>query len=515
MVAKKRRTAVEELGPREVLIEDIGPIERLEFTAEPGTITVLRGRNGAGKSQALGAVDALVSGRSRLTGRDGTTGGTARGFGVKISVGRGGANRRSGELVVESIEDRLNIADLVDPGLKDVFAADGKRIRALVQLAGVVPSLDLFADLVDPAWLREIVPPATLESSDVVAVADAIKRAIESQARVKESEAENLARDAAAKRATVEGIDLESPCDEVELSESLESALSTYSRTIEQRKAGLAAQEKRAADLARLESLRNARAAFGSVDATRANLKSATDAEAVAQATVNRLRAELQAAESDLRVATTTRVAAADLLAAAERDSETLTALEQAVAGDLPAVPTEDDVAASCNVYTAAKAAMQQGVRVRDAIARVEAAEAIESQASEAAAVAEGLRDAAKGTGDVLSRIVADMGGAFLVDREFRLVVPGTERGSEYFAELSHGERWRLALTVAIEAFRRSGKPGLLSIPQECFEGLDGQSRRIIADAIRGSDLSVVTAEADHSENPSDEITVEQFAGAV
>lgn len=510
-MAKKKRSVPDDLGDRDVLIEDIGPIERLAFTAPPGTITVLRGKNGIGKSQALGAIDALVSGRSRLVGRDGTTGGTARGFGVKISVGRGGANRRSGDLVVESIEDRLNIADLVDPGLKDPFAADAKRIRTLVQLSGVQAALDLFAGVVDPDWLRTILSPAVLEKDDVVELADAIKRAIEAQARVKESEAENLARDAAAKRATTEGIDVSVETDEAILTKRLQDAMQKWVRLSEKRESGLAAAKKRAADQDRLASLKAAREAVDGVDTAKAKLQAAQDAETLARATVDRLRRELQQAESDLRVATTVRVAAADLLAAAERDNETILVLEQALAGDAEAFPSEEEVATAKRKWDDARDGMLRGNRARDALNRIAAADALESDANDAAAVAEELRDSAKGTGDVLSRIVAGMGGAFRVDKDFRLVVPETERGSEYFAELSHGERWRLAIKVAIEAFRAAGKPGLLSISQEAWEGIDGEGRRIIAEAIRGTDLSVVTAEADHSADPAQEIEVDRF----
>lgn len=507
-MAKRR---VPELGERDVLIEDIGPIERLEFTAAPGTITVLRGCNGVGKSQALGAVDALVNGRSRLTGRDGTTGGTARGFGVKIAVGRGGANRRSGELVVESIEDRLNIADLVDPGLKDPFAADARRIRALVQLSGVKASLDLFSDLLNADQLREIVPPTVAELDDVVAMADALKRSIEAKARARENEAENLTREAAAKRATTEGIDLTAPSDEATLSAGLQDTLQTWSRLRAQREAGLAAQAQRSLDVARLADLRAERGDGPSGPDLIAQEDAARSTLIHASRRVTELRDQLRQAEADERVAKEVLSAAVAALESGRREAAAIAALQATCESPLPETPTEAAVTAAAARYDYAKAAMTTGVRVRDALGRMLQAEAIEEKAAEASAAAEELRDAAKGTGDVLSRIVSAMGGAFVVDKEFRLVVPGTERGAEYFAELSHGERWRLALLVAINAFQRTERPGLLAIPQECFEGLDGRSRRIIAETIRDTNLSVITAEADHSENPSDEIVVETY----
>ena len=131
-----------------VVINNIGPIEHLELAAKPGTITVLRGNNGRGKSTALDAISALTRGGTGLESRDGTVGGTASGFGVQIKVGRGGANRRTGDLIVTAVEDRLSIADFVDPPVKDPVAADSRRLKALVGLVGLVAKPEMFHELV-------------------------------------------------------------------------------------------------------------------------------------------------------------------------------------------------------------------------------------------------------------------------------------------------------------------------------------------------------------------------------
>ncbi len=72
-----------------IVIENIGPIERLEFAPKPGTITVFRGRNGAGKSTALNAINGIaLNGSQRLTSRDGTVGGKVEGFGATLKIAR-------------------------------------------------------------------------------------------------------------------------------------------------------------------------------------------------------------------------------------------------------------------------------------------------------------------------------------------------------------------------------------------------------------------------------------------
>ena len=48
-------------------LEDIGPIENLRIPLpSAGGVVLLRGRNDIGKSEALKAVDALVSGRGEV-----------------------------------------------------------------------------------------------------------------------------------------------------------------------------------------------------------------------------------------------------------------------------------------------------------------------------------------------------------------------------------------------------------------------------------------------------------------
>ena len=81
-------------------------------------------------------------------------------------------------------------------------------------------------------------------------------------------------------------------------------------------------------------------------------------------------------------------------------------------------------------------------------------------------------------------------------------------RGECYFCELSEGERWRLGVEIAIEAFKKKGGGGLLGIPQEAWEGLDYKNRKAIAEAIEGTDLAILTAEATQVESEGIEVGV-------
>src|SRR5690606_5567099 len=74
---------------------------------------------------------------------------------------------------------------------------------------------------------------------------------------------------------------------------------------------------------------------------------------------------------------------------------------------------------------------------------------------------------------------------------------------------LSEGERWRLALDLAIEAL--GDGDAVLSISQSAWEGLDGNARRAINEHARSRGTVIVTAEADHE--VVGELRAEVFSG--
>ncbi len=495
-----------------VEIENIGPIEQLTLTAEPGKITVLTGPNGVGKTQALNAVDSLTSGKTRLGNRDGTTGGTAQGFGVQIRVGRGGSNRRSGELEIESVEDRLNIAHLVDPGLKDPVASDARRIKALVTLTGVEAKAELFYDLVGGRErFIETVEPASINQVDVVSMASAIKRDLESARRKEADVSENLERDIRAREEANEGIGLGSPHDADALQLTLETSLSE-----------LAAEKQRATDASK--ALEEAAASRVRIEVSKSeydgptveyarNARDGITAECDAQkVVVEGLQQRLAEAEHSLDSIEHREDLAGRSIVYAEEHAELIAKWEADVKAAENVEPP--DMYRTANLsgdVNRARDAIETGIRVRDALERIEIVKLLRGQMKLAAKNSERLRDAARGTEDILSRLVAKMGGPFKVDKEFRLVVQHPNRGETYFAELSHGERWKLGLNVAIEAFEREGQHGILAIPQEAWESLDADNRRLIAEHIKDSDLAVITAEASREEGADSVVGVTTF----
>lgn len=489
-----------EIDPNVLHVENIGPVSVADIPAKPGTVVVLEAPNGAGKSTILNAVGAIANRRSAgLTSRDGTTGGYVEGFGVTIKVARGGSNRRlegdDGCLVI-GIEDRLNISDFVDPPVKDQVAADLRRIKALVQLTQASPSMDQYYALVGgrDEFVR-LVPDLKVDDNDPVGTADRIKRALEAAARLYQVSAENHHSAAVAKRRENDGLDLTAPHDEQRLQADLEQAIGRDSSLRQQRQSADAAATRRNEAAQKLEALRASQ--MGSVEDCEARLRGSNATEASLAQRVEDCRRELQFAEQQLAHARRDRELAEAALASARQHQQTIASWEQTIAAAADVVsPTDDEIAQAAAAVQAARESLSNGVRIRDGLARESAAQQADAAAAQARKSADQLRSAAQGTMDVLSQTVKSLSPRITIDADCRLVVKGHARGDVFFGELSDGERWRLALDLATEAFKRRGERGLLAIPQEAWEGLDEHNRREVVDAVSQTDLVVFAAQA-------------------
>lgn len=508
-----------------VVIDNIGPIEHLELDAKPGTITVLRGMNGEGKSTALDAIAAITRGTEKLESRDGTTGGTASGFGMTIKVGRGGSNRRTGELLVTAVEDRLSIADFVDPGLKDQSAADARRLKALVTLAGVEADPTLFYGLVGGAeQFKELVKPDSLKSTDPISMAEAIKRDFESASRLQTTRAERLFGEKKAKVASNDGLDLTAEQDAGVLQRRLEMWLAEV------------AAVKRTAELAETDRLKRVEAQkeLDRVTVGGKSLQQASQEASIANDRASAAMKEEDKCEEAVKEAERVLWNAKEALKAAQREREsrsnefrsaneiverirrqdaTLEAWRQTLANPTIEAPSLRMIEANQQAVDKARSDYERGVLIRDAIKRVSEAEEIERQRKAACDRADYLRDAARGVFDTLSESVKGLVPGIKLDGELRIIVPHPKRGQCYYSDLSHGERWKMAIDIAVNTFHRKGQPGVLAIPQEAWEGLDGKNRQILAQHVSTTDLVVFTAEAERSIDKSTGIEVEILAG--
>ena len=476
-------------------IENVGPITSLTIPVPAdGGVVVLQGPNGRGKTTALEAVESLVKGRPPSL-KDGAKRGRIEGLGVKINVGL--SSRRSGELEVQSLEGRLDVSDLVDPGIASPEAADARRIKALIALSGVECSPDMFAGLVEggKSKLEEIVPPSKLASSDIRELAGELKRGIEKEARQVEGKAETEAGRAKGLFEQAGDQPTEPECDEAEARRRYEEAVKLHS-DLQARKAA-ADNTRFAADLAR-DHLREAElsrsddsieAITGQIRATEINLEKAAER-------IREVECELETARSRQRMLRDRMVDLERRHDLAIDHAERIKTLREAIdlASDAEEI-TPDQITQAEQAKDYAADLIGQIAAIRSAQQKRKAAAQATAESQSLRKKAEGLRQAAAGTDEILTELVSGLNVPLqvqVIDSRTRLMTT-TVRGLTYFADLSAGERWRIALDVAIEAV---GPRGLLTIRQEAWEGLDPANRQAICDHVRARGVVLLTAEA-------------------
>ena len=462
-------TAVATNGKKSIQIENVGPIQSLTIPLPEAGVVVLHGRNGSGKSHAIAAVDSLVSGRGKPPCRDGMARGFVEGCGARLTIGR--SARRTGEAEVHTLEGRLDISQLVQPPIKDEDAADRQRIKALIQLAGVEA---------DPAVYREILPEGTDmaellgtegQTGDAVNVAGKLKRALEAEARRQEKVAEAARLKALSIRERAGEIDSDAP--EQEAAETaLQAALVAEERL--RTTAAQVAERRIAARKAReaLEVARERGAMPGALE---------TDV-AEARETVERLDREAIAARERLRGLERS-------LAEARRHREEIAMLEKALE-NVPEPIAREAIGEAASTVAEARIAHTRAVEAAAGRRLLSQAEEVMEGVNAAERAAQRFREAAGGVDAVLSDMVAKVTTRLRV--EAGRLVCDTDRGSELLSDLSGGERWRLALEIAAE---QVGQGGLVTVPQEAWEGLDPQNRAEVAGIARRVGVVLLTAE--------------------
>lgn len=471
---------------RQITIEHVGPIDRLMIPLPQAGVVVLRGRNGVGKSHALAAIDSLISGRGRPPCQDGARAGVVDGFGARLTIGR--SVRRTGEAEVVTLEGRLDISQLVQPPIKDEEAADRQRIKALIQLSGQPADLQTFKAIL-PAGVAmgELVSPSDVSRDDPVTLAGKIKRALEAEAR----RYETLAETARSKAAAV--LDwLQSHGGGRDVPERTESERVLQDALVRLREI----QTRREEYQRRQEQIAKAR-----------DLIAHFRGQLPKDQTVDGLAAE--AAELDEQIGKLQRAldVARERRQQIRRQIETIATIEnhirqlEATLGDVPEPVSDEELRAAEEAVDRARALHAAAVQGEEIITQRRRYEELRAQADEAEQQASLLRNAAWGTDEVLSGLVSHVTKRLRVENG-RLVTD-TDRGVEPFAELSPGERWRIALEIAAE---QVGQGGLVTVPQEAWEALDPINRNEIARIAEAVGVVIITAEADEQDHIEAEV---------
>jgi energy-coupling factor transporter ATP-binding protein EcfA2 len=462
---------------KNIEIKNIGPIASVTIPVpEEGGVVVLTGRNGSGKSHALEAVSAATTGKGKPPLKDMAKSGSVSVPGVTMTVAR--SVRRQGELQVETLDGRLSIADLVDPGVVDPERADARRIKALVGLSKAdISEGDLHG------FPENLTKDLSLDDP-VAAIAELRKRL-----NIGANEYEKLsAKDEAAATAILESLagDLDTPIDPAAAQERVTTALRAMDALQKQDELALAASE-------RIGAARERLAEFPVVDLEQALQKAAQleDETAQKKALALELKAKYESALADYKTSMSDRDTAIAHAEDAKAQAKLRDELERQIQEAHVEPPSQDALNAAAAELATAKFAQSLAAQQQVMAQQRERADALTLSAQEYADEAKELREKAKQTDEVLSEIVAEIPACPLRVIDGRLVT-NTKRGATFYADLSAGERWRIALDIAIQAV---GTGGLLVIPQEAWEGLDPANRTAIDAQAKAAQVVVLTAE--------------------
>lgn len=464
-----------------ISIKNIGPIVSLSLPVPPdGGVVTLTGPNGSGKTTALAAISAAISGRGKPPLRDLAERGEVVAAGVKLTVGR--SVRRAGELEVTTLEGRLSVADLVDPGIADPARADATRIKALVGLSGVGLSRDDLGGF----------PPDMLDGLDLadpVAAMAELKRRLDIGGR----EYEKLAKAEGGRAAAMieqAGDDGDAPSVESAMA-ALTEAQRRLDRLVAEKSDAVAAKARAKEARERLE-----RVPAADVAAAEAEVLSRTASADALREEAQALKAKYNAAVEAFKAEQALLDVALERFTAARQTALLRDQIERQLAESTPPEPSDADLAEADADLSAKRAALSAAERARQAVELRRHGAEKSAEADRLAAEALALRRQAKQTDEVLSEIVADLPSCPLRVADGRLAID-TARGPTLFGELSHGERWRVALDIAIGAV---GAGGLLVIPQEAWEGLDNRNRAVVAERAKAGKVVVLTAECGDGE---------------
>lgn len=486
-------------GAIQVDIENVGPIPRAQYRFQPGHVNVLRGVNGVGKSTVIEGVEALA-GRdaARLTATDGEIGGSIKGGGATITITRSGANRRSGEFEVIALDDGIGLSRLVDPGVKEAGPADGARIKILASMFDVqVTDKSLAGHLEIPAeTLGMVVSDVARKMADPVQKLEKVKRELFELARTEEALADQTRgrrQQIAARVAALSGVKHDQTLDQAQAAHraAVEAAakIKAQRESFEKNKPAWNAAEMLLEQLGKEEP----------ADVIEQRLDGCTNRKSRAEADVRRLENELAEARHELRAAAEALENARGASDAAEKRRQSAGAARSALATRTePPTEEELDIAeAEVERLTEVVAAAREAEVVAGLTQDLEA---IDREIAEHVSRATKTRDQAGSLVKLLVEplnkklttieVVGESADALRVTRKKH------KRGRVYFGEMSPGERWADVAAMAIDRFREQDKPGLMTIEQEAWEALDFANRQMLRDAVAGTDLIVITAEA-------------------
>lgn len=464
-----------------ISINDLGPVDHLSIPLVPGVV-VLRGKNGCGKTTVIEGVRKAIGGDGEgLSPRDEKRRGVIEVGDCKLTVS-GKQTRRTGELVVSEIESRLELSSLVDPGIKDPERADAARIKALVALSGVSGDLKPYRELLEN--VPEGLQPEP--SGDPLVTAGRVKRALEKAARMLENDAARLSGKIETLKSELADFPERAPKEESELRTRHDQLTEQLARLREQRDAHSASKQR--------------------ICQAQTRLKEMPEIEDVADLETQQIHVEGRLAEAMKRIETLelelvdARHAAASAqreveiatksLATARHTAEIIDGLKNVISESVPPCPEQTEI----NKLEEQRAdCVSEIANARKYAEQVKKKNELENETARMERLERYVHRFRRNAFCVELVLSAELTDERLRVVDGRLVCQTDRSDAELFCELSHGERYRIAIDIALEQLPEGG---VLTIDQEGWEGLDPANQEIITRHAIKRGVCILTAEA-------------------
>ena len=439
--------------------KNAGPIEgTFDVTIDGPGLYELRGHSGSGKSTILRGLEFLTGHKIDITLHDGARDGHVKGLGVVGPIGS--TKRRRGKIDFQCLDSsRFSLMDVVYPKGATPEVRDGVRLSALAKFTG------LTLDAKDFGLRTKDIE----DTDDPVLLAARAKRYFDSEAKAIEDEAAKLHAESAALREGVEEVDLDGEHDSSVLADALQAATEKLTQLKEQSDAHAELTKRQTMASEQLEKMTD----FRSVDEVNKQLKELSEEE-------DKIRHRLEVIASEIRLL--------------QREQDASMKQESLVAGmreiletPIPDSPSAEAIETAATNRDKSVAALEEGTRIREALAAIELAEKKESAAEVCEQTAEKVRSKAAGVAGTLAshlqlescwvdvgmddvRLVTEYEG-----REGAVWVDGADGG------LSDGERTKLALMEVAARLKSREKPAILPIDQRIYQDLQPAMRKELA----------------------------------
>ncbi len=500
-----------------ISLQNVGAISKAVIPiSETGGVTVFKGRNGCGKSTGLETISTLASGRGKLPPlRDGEKAGLVSGFGSKIDLRLSGSRRGGNkpELVVDSIEGKFSISDLVNPNIKDPKAADNARLKALITLIGVDATPDLFATLFPTKEeFDKNVSKSSVDTTDPILMAERVKRDIEEKARIEEEKAR---RAFAEHDAMIVGTDFE-PGDIIDDMTSFYCTLDEANQRLGKLQADREAYEKV------MRNIDQAKRSIETVDVAAKEKQRDVETNIIGHRNSEIKEREIRQNDLMLRIRDLEKQAeyevdqvrelhAANLIsdrivASIQNELSSLDGYKKIVEQSETVKPVPDeDIAHARDALDTLRTKMDKSAIAKENKRKKDSATELLKRAESIRDNAQHLRSAARQCDVILTDLIGADSKLRIADG--RMVVD-TGRGETFYADLSDGERWKAAFEVVSQHVRKTPeKIAVITIPQVGWESLDPTNQKLVVELSKLYRINTITAEATDGD-----LTVEQIS---